>query len=109
MVGYDYNQVCQCPGFPECFFPRTYLGESCSCNFGSNNRQGRHGNAKQWLAEQETPENRCTYVSQVVVALVSVEYEVVVSLLKLSARPIGSLTRKTAYYMNAEIIVISVT
>lgn len=61
------------------------------------------------LTQQRARGNRLTYVSQLVVALVSVTYEVLVSLFNLSARFIGSLTRNATYYINAEMIVISVT
>ena len=39
----------------------------------------------------------------------SVTYEVLVSLFNLSARLMVSLTRNATYYINAEMIVISVT
>lgn len=81
------------PGSYKRSFLRTHLRKSSSCNLGSNNGQWRYGNSMQLSVRKRTRGKRGTYVSQLVVALVSVAYEVVVSLLKLSARLIGSLMR----------------
>lgn len=83
--------------FPNCSYIRTHLRKRCSYDLGSDNRHGRHGNATKLLAKQRAQRNRSTYVSQLVVALVSVTYEVVVSLFNLSAMLIGSLTRNATY------------